>query len=245
MCRCWSRSRSCSTSARPTGCSTAAADRDLFFAINFNHRYAEPVQLAPRRDRAPVSSARSCSPPGASAASPAPASTPYANLIETQCHGFDMLEHLVRPDRLGDGPDDRPRPAAGTPHSRSRSQFANGAVGTPARQLRLVLRLPRHARPRSQRHRGPAAHRRHRQALHAQSRAGTRPGGSGRPATSTTPTATSTTPSTRHVDALLAALRPARPRRSTRAPAAGRWSSPGAIISSFQTGRRVPVAGPR
>ena len=29
----------------------AAADRDLFFAINFNHRYARPVEMAARRDR--------------------------------------------------------------------------------------------------------------------------------------------------------------------------------------------------
>ena len=28
-----------------------AAERDLFFAINFNHRYARPVRLAARRDR--------------------------------------------------------------------------------------------------------------------------------------------------------------------------------------------------
>ena len=34
-----------------------AAERDLFFAINFNHRYAEPVQRARRGDRGPGSSA--------------------------------------------------------------------------------------------------------------------------------------------------------------------------------------------
>ena len=77
----------------------AAAERqDLFFAINFNHRYAEPV----RRARAAVSSGdvgdivfatwRFGGETGTS-------SHPHANLIETQCHGLDMLEHLCGPIR--------------------------------------------------------------------------------------------------------------------------------------------------
>jgi myo-inositol 2-dehydrogenase / D-chiro-inositol 1-dehydrogenase len=74
----------------------AAARRELFFAINFNHRYAEPV----RRTREAVergdlgelvfASWRFGGEPGTSA-------HPHANLIETQCHGLDMLEHLCGP----------------------------------------------------------------------------------------------------------------------------------------------------
>jgi predicted dehydrogenase len=74
----------------------AARRRDLFFAINFNHRYAEPV----RRVKAAVDSGefgelvfatwRFGGEPGTSA-------HPHANLIETQCHGLDMLEHVAGP----------------------------------------------------------------------------------------------------------------------------------------------------
>jgi len=70
-----------------------AAKRNLFFAINFNHRYARPVQMA----RETIQAGRlgelvfafwrfggegSCH------------HHPHGNLIETQCHGFDMLEYL-------------------------------------------------------------------------------------------------------------------------------------------------------
>ncbi|MEZ4869653.1 MAG: Gfo/Idh/MocA family oxidoreductase [Caldilineaceae bacterium] len=73
----------------------AAAKRNLFFAINFNHRYARPVELA----HAAIEAGRlgqlvfatwrfggaggDCH--------------DHNNLIETQCHGFDMLEHLCGP----------------------------------------------------------------------------------------------------------------------------------------------------
>jgi predicted dehydrogenase len=70
-----------------------ARERDLFFAINFNHRYAEPV----RRARQAISAGelgeivfatwRFGGEAGSSV-------HPHANLIETQCHGLDMLEHL-------------------------------------------------------------------------------------------------------------------------------------------------------
>lgn len=74
----------------------AAEARDLFFAINFNHRYAVPVQMAHRAIAAgelgPLVFAtwRFGGEAGTSA-------HPHANLIETQCHGFDMLEHLCGP----------------------------------------------------------------------------------------------------------------------------------------------------
>ncbi len=73
-----------------------AAKRDLFFAINFNHRYAVPVQMAAAAIRAGelgdivFATWRFGGEPGTS-------DHPYANLIETQCHGFDMLEHLCGP----------------------------------------------------------------------------------------------------------------------------------------------------
>jgi myo-inositol 2-dehydrogenase / D-chiro-inositol 1-dehydrogenase len=73
-----------------------AAARKLFVGINFNHRYAKPVRLAAdalaRGDlgRLAFASWRFGGEAGTSC-------HPYANLIETQCHGFDMLEHLCGP----------------------------------------------------------------------------------------------------------------------------------------------------
>lgn len=72
-----------------------AAKRNVFFAINFNHRYAKPVQLAHQamnnQEFGNISfvSWRF----GGEGTS----NHPYANLIETQCHGFDMLEYLCGP----------------------------------------------------------------------------------------------------------------------------------------------------
>ena len=73
-----------------------AAARSLFFGINFNHRYARPVVLAAEAVRAgrlgelTFATWRFGGDPGTSA-------HPHANLIETQCHGLDMLEHLCGP----------------------------------------------------------------------------------------------------------------------------------------------------
>jgi myo-inositol 2-dehydrogenase/D-chiro-inositol 1-dehydrogenase len=73
-----------------------AARRELFFAINFNHRYAKPVQLAHEAvqrgalGRLTFATWRFGGESGTS-------SHPHANLIETQCHGLDMLEHLCGP----------------------------------------------------------------------------------------------------------------------------------------------------
>jgi predicted dehydrogenase len=75
-----------------------AEKRDLFFAINFNHRYAKPIRLA----RHAVEEGRLGEIThaiwrfgGEANVSP----HPHANLIETQCHGFDQLEHLCGPIR--------------------------------------------------------------------------------------------------------------------------------------------------
>jgi predicted dehydrogenase len=73
-----------------------AAARSLFFGINFNHRYARPVVLAAeavaagRLGELVLATWRFGGDPGTSA-------HPHANLIETQCHGLDMLEHLCGP----------------------------------------------------------------------------------------------------------------------------------------------------
>ena len=72
-----------------------AAGRDLFFAINFNHRLARPVQLAHEAIAAGrlgdvVFATWRFGGEGSS-------EHPHANLIETQCHGFDMLEYLCGP----------------------------------------------------------------------------------------------------------------------------------------------------
>jgi myo-inositol 2-dehydrogenase / D-chiro-inositol 1-dehydrogenase len=73
----------------------AAAQRGLFFAINFNHRYAQPV----RRARAALEAGRLGDLNFATWRFGGEGSSthPHANLIETQCHGFDMLEHLCGP----------------------------------------------------------------------------------------------------------------------------------------------------
>lgn len=74
----------------------AAAAGSLFFAINFNHRYAVPVARAHQSIQSGdlgqlvFATWRFGGEAGTS-------SHPHANLIETQCHGFDMLEHLCGP----------------------------------------------------------------------------------------------------------------------------------------------------
>ena len=73
-----------------------AAKRDLWFGLNFNHRYAKPVQLAKAAidadELGPLIFAtwRFGGEIGTS-------TDVHANLIETQCHGLDMLEHLCGP----------------------------------------------------------------------------------------------------------------------------------------------------
>jgi myo-inositol 2-dehydrogenase/D-chiro-inositol 1-dehydrogenase len=69
--------------------------RDLFFAINFNHRYAKPLQLA----RAAIQEGRVGEVVFATWRFGGEGSSthPHANLIETQCHAFDQMEHLCGP----------------------------------------------------------------------------------------------------------------------------------------------------
>ena len=73
-----------------------ARQRGLFFAINFNHRYAEPV----RRAHQAISDGALGEIVHATwrfGGEPNFGASPYCNLFETQCHGFDMLEHLAGP----------------------------------------------------------------------------------------------------------------------------------------------------
>lgn len=69
--------------------------RKLFFAINFNHRYAQPV----RKAHAAIAEGRVGEVNFATwrFGGEGRSDHPHANLIETQCHGFDMLEHLCGP----------------------------------------------------------------------------------------------------------------------------------------------------
>jgi len=105
----------------------AAAKRNLFFAIDFNHRYARPVQMAHRA----IEAGRLGEITFASWRFGGDWEPNHAQmtLIESQCHGFDMLEFLCGPiaslfcalsDKTGNG-------------FRSIAlalQFLNGAVGT-------------------------------------------------------------------------------------------------------------------
>ena len=73
-----------------------ADQRGTFFAINFNHRYAEPVLRA----KAAIDAGELGEIVFATWRFGGEANfgdSPHANLIETQCHGFDMLEHLCGP----------------------------------------------------------------------------------------------------------------------------------------------------
>lgn len=72
-----------------------AADRNLFFGINFNHHYATPVALAHHAIQqgrlGDLTFATWCF--GGEGGT----SHPFNNLLETQCHAFDMLEFLCGP----------------------------------------------------------------------------------------------------------------------------------------------------
>ena len=104
-----------------------AAQRNLFFAINFNHRYARPLQMA----KEAIATGRIGEISFASwrFGGEGSSSHPHANLIETQCHAFDQLEWLCGPldsimaqmtDKTGQGY----RTLVLALH------FANGAVGS-------------------------------------------------------------------------------------------------------------------
>jgi myo-inositol 2-dehydrogenase/D-chiro-inositol 1-dehydrogenase len=75
---------------------TVAEERGLFFAINFNHRYAKPLRLALEAiEEGRLGDITHAIWRFGGEANVSP--HPHANLIETQCHGFDQLEHLCGP----------------------------------------------------------------------------------------------------------------------------------------------------
>ncbi len=74
----------------------AAERRDLFVALNFNHRYAEPVLRA----KAAIDAGELGEVVFVTwrfGGEPNIGTEPFGNLVETQCHGLDMLEHLAGP----------------------------------------------------------------------------------------------------------------------------------------------------
>ena len=105
-----------------------AAEHDTFFAINFNHRYAEPVL----RLRQAIASGVIGDPVFATWRFGGEANrgrSPHKNIIETQCHAFDMLEHLLGPiESVMAQMTDKTYGAWSTVALALR--FANGAVGT-------------------------------------------------------------------------------------------------------------------
>ena len=106
-----------------------AAARGVFFAINFNHRYAEAVQRA----KAAIDEGRLGEIVFATwrfGGEPNFGTHPHANLIETQCHGLDMMEHLVGPiASVTAQMTDQVRPGTYTTLAVALA-FASGAVGT-------------------------------------------------------------------------------------------------------------------
>ncbi len=105
-----------------------AEARGTFFAINFNHRFAEPVVRA----KAAIDAGALGELTFATWRFGGEANfgdSPHANLIETQCHGFDMLEHLCGPiSSVAAQMTNKTYGAWST--IAIALEFANGAVGT-------------------------------------------------------------------------------------------------------------------
>ena len=106
-----------------------AAARNLFFGINLNHRYAEPVA---RLHRA-ISAGELGDLVFATwrfGGEPNFGTSPHANLLETQVHGLDLLEHLCGPvASVMAQMYDRSRPGTFTTLAVA-LEFVGGAVGT-------------------------------------------------------------------------------------------------------------------
>ena len=107
----------------------SARARRLFFAINFNHRYAVPTRLA----RQAIASGRLGEVVFATwrfGGEAGNSAHPHANLIETQCHGFDCLEHLCGPIASVAAQMHRSSPDGPYTSMALALGFANGAVGS-------------------------------------------------------------------------------------------------------------------
>jgi predicted dehydrogenase len=105
-----------------------ASAKGVFFGINFNHRFAEPVQRA----LAAIAEGALGDPVFATWRFGGEANrgeSPHANLIETQCHGLDMLELFFGPiSSVMAQMTDKTYGAYST--IAVALEFANGAVGT-------------------------------------------------------------------------------------------------------------------
>ena len=104
-----------------------AATRNLFFAINFNHLYARPVAMAHRA----IQEGRLGELAFATwrFGGEGPSCPEHENLIETQCHGFDMLEFLCGP--IVSVMAEMTGPGARTNSTMVLAlRFANGSVGS-------------------------------------------------------------------------------------------------------------------
>ena len=101
---------------------------NLFFGFNFNHRYAEPVVRAKAAlDAGELGELVFATWRFGGEANRAVSA--HANLIETQCHGLDMLEHLGGPiSSVMAQMTDKTYGAYST--IAVALEFANGAVGT-------------------------------------------------------------------------------------------------------------------
>ena len=106
-----------------------AAARDLFFAINLNHRYAEPV----KRAKVLIEDGQLGDLVFATwrfGGEPNFGTSPHANLIETQVHGLDMLEYLCGPiASVAAQMTDKTNPGIFTTLAVA-LEFENGAVGS-------------------------------------------------------------------------------------------------------------------
>jgi predicted dehydrogenase len=105
-----------------------AAANDVFFGINFNHRFAEPVQRA----LAAITDGALGDPVFATWRFGGEANlgeSPHANLIETQCHGLDLLELFFGP--ISSVMAQMTNKTYGANSTIAVAlEFANGAVGT-------------------------------------------------------------------------------------------------------------------
>lgn len=106
----------------------AARESGTFFAINFNHRYAEPVRMAKAAiDDGKLGELVFTTWRYGGEANLGP--SPHKNLIETQCHAFDMLEHLLGP--ISSVMSQMTNKTYGAYSTVAIAlEFANGAVGT-------------------------------------------------------------------------------------------------------------------
>ena len=145
-----------------------AKGRDTFFAINFNHRFAEPVVRA----KAAIDDGELGELVFATWRFGGEANfgqSPHANLIETQCHGFDMLEHLCGPiSSVSTQMTNKTYGAWST--IAIALEFASGAVGTMLGSYDSSYAIPGFTARRTQRHEGQSSHSRHGSRPHAPGR---------------------------------------------------------------------------